>query len=284
MKLLGGLLTASEGSFRLGHHVEVAIYTQETERQLDASRSVLEEAAAGSGDHTDGHRRTVLGCLGFRQEAVNKSVGVLSGGEVSRLALAKLLLRRANLLLLDEPTNHLDIPSKDRLQEALQHFGGTFVVVSHDRYFLDGVATRVWEIRDGRLRDYPGTYSAFLEHKEGLFEEASQQAPATPGKAARSRESRKLATEEKIRRGRLLKEPKQRVERVEKLVTAVEQSLARIENELLRQEVSQDLQRLQQLDRQFRELKKDQARLYQEWEEAQQELEQMTAKLERGQL
>src|SRR5262245_56073883 len=102
--------------------------------------------------------RTLLGAFLFSGDVVNKKVSVLSGGEKSRLVLAKMLLQPSNFLILDEPTNHLDIRTKDVLREALLQFSGTFLIVSHDRYFLTGLATKVLEMSDGRLTVYPGTF------------------------------------------------------------------------------------------------------------------------------
>src|SRR5262249_37356246 len=110
--------------------------------------------------------RSLLGAFLFSGDTVNKRVSVLSGGEKSRLALAKMLLQPSNVLILDEPTNHLDIRTKDVLREALLQFGGTFVIVSHDRYFLNGLVTKVLEMRNGQLIVYPGTFEEFLAWKE----------------------------------------------------------------------------------------------------------------------
>ena len=111
--------------------------------------------------------RGLLGCFLFSEDDVFKRIGVLSGGERNRYALAKLLVRPSNFLLLDEPTNHLDMRAKDVLLEALESFTGTVVLVSHDRYFIDKLATRVFEVGDGEVRVYPGNYEDYLWRKEG---------------------------------------------------------------------------------------------------------------------
>src|SRR5581483_7832265 len=110
--------------------------------------------------------RTLLGCFLFSDDAVFKRIGVLSGGERNRYALARMLLRPANFLLLDEPTNHLDLQAKDVLLEALRKYTGTVVFVSHDRYFIDHLATRIFHIEGGKLQDYPGNYEDYLWQKE----------------------------------------------------------------------------------------------------------------------
>ena len=153
----------SSGTLRLGHNVVFDYFAQDQAQELDASRSAYEELLADSPFDMVPQLRDILGAFLFSGDDIHKKVAVLSGGERNRLALAKLLLRPSNLLLMDEPTNHLDLFSKEVLLEALKHFPGTVVFVSHDRHFIDGLATRVVEVGGGKLESFYGDYEYYLE-------------------------------------------------------------------------------------------------------------------------
>lgn len=155
-----------DGSRDLGHHVDLTYFAQHQAEELSPSHSVLEALREKSQGHTDTELRTMLGAFLFEGDDVFKPVSVLSGGEKSRLALARTLLHPANFLILDEPTNHLDIQSIGVLVEALRQYTGSFIVVSHDRHFLDQIANRVWYVGEGRVRTFDGTYSEYVWHRE----------------------------------------------------------------------------------------------------------------------
>jgi ATP-binding cassette subfamily F protein 3 len=125
---------------------------------------------------TTGERRSLLGAFLFSGDNIYKSINILSGGEKSRLALVKILMQESNFLILDEPTNHLDIATKELFQQALLKYSGTILIVSHDRFFLDILITRVIEIRDGKIYDYPGNYSYFIEKRAQLLAEIDNRA------------------------------------------------------------------------------------------------------------
>jgi len=163
LKILAGLLPLEAGTRTEGHNVSVGYFAQHRTDTLDVSRTVLEEAMDGASGVSEQSIRTVLGSFLFSGEAVFKNVGVLSGGEKSRLALVKLLLRPPNLLLLDEPTTHLDMASINALVAALQPYEGTLVFVSHDVHFIRSLATTVLHINAGRLTPYAGDYEYYLE-------------------------------------------------------------------------------------------------------------------------
>ncbi|MDA8895811.1 ATP-binding cassette domain-containing protein [Bacteroidia bacterium] len=153
-----------EGTIEPGWNVETAFFAQHQMESLNLKNNLLEEIARAGGQYTDAELRSTLGCFLFSGEDVFKKVKVLSGGERSRLALAKTLLMQANFLLLDEPTNHLDMFSASVLAQALEDYKGTFVVVSHDRTFLSRVANKIWWIEDGQLREFIGTYDEYAEY------------------------------------------------------------------------------------------------------------------------
>jgi ATP-binding cassette, subfamily F, member 3 len=167
IKLLAGLEPASAGEIRLGHKVEVDYFAQDQYKALDPQARLLDDLFAVAPRSTQTELRSLLGCFLFSEDEVFKTVSVLSGGERNRYALARMLLHPSNFLLLDEPTNHLDLRAKDVLLEALEKFSGTVVFVSHDRYFIDKLATRVFEIGDGRVEVFPGNYEDYLWRKQG---------------------------------------------------------------------------------------------------------------------
>ncbi|HEY3109861.1 MAG TPA: ABC-F family ATP-binding cassette domain-containing protein [Chloroflexota bacterium] len=183
LRLLADVERPDRGRLAQGHNLRSAYFSQSQAESLDPARSVLEEIRADAPvGATETELRTLLGRFLFHQDDVFKSVSVLSGGERSRLALAKMLLRPANLLLLDEPTNHLDIPAREVLEEALKAYQGTALIASHDRYLLDRVATRIVEVGDGKLTSFPGNYSRYRERRDALAAQRASK-PAEPAPA-----------------------------------------------------------------------------------------------------
>jgi ATP-binding cassette subfamily F protein 3 len=173
LHLLMGMEQPDDGTIRFGEHNVIPGYFEQNQAEaLDLDKTVMGTIHDEVPDWTNTEVRSLLGQFLFRGETVHKPVVALSGGEKARLALAKMLLRPVNLLMLDEPTNHLDIPAKEMLEEALQHYEGTVVIVSHDRYFIAQVATKIVEIREGELLVYHGNYQYYLEKIEQEQEQA----------------------------------------------------------------------------------------------------------------
>jgi ATP-binding cassette, subfamily F, member 3 len=179
MRLLAGVEASDAGSRREGHQVVVQYFAQDEAARLDPGKTVYEVLEADSPLGMVPMIRTILGGFLFSGDDIQKRAGVLSGGERTRLAVARMLLRPANTLLLDEPTNHLDLDSKDVLLEALEDFGGTLIFVSHDRYFVDKLATRIIEVGHGGLEIYPGTYEQYRWSKAHRDETAPPPAPSS---------------------------------------------------------------------------------------------------------
>jgi len=167
IKLLAGTEPLTAGEFRLGHNVQADYFAQDQYKELDPDARILDDLGELSPRSTETELRSLLGCFLFSEDDVFKKIGVLSGGERGRYALLRLLLHPANFLLLDEPTNHLDLRAKDVLLNALVEYTGTLVFVSHDRYFIDKLATRVFEVGDGKVEIFPGNYEDFLWRKRG---------------------------------------------------------------------------------------------------------------------
>src|SRR5438309_1377267 len=179
IKLLAGKEPPSAGAYRLGHNVQADYFAQDQYKELDQDARIFDDLAELSPRSTQTELRSLLGCFLFSADEVFKRIGVLSGGERNRYALLRMLLHPANFLLLDEPTNHLDMRAKDVLLEALSKYTGTVVFVSHDRYFIDKLATRVFEIGGGRVEVYPGNYEDFLWRKQRGAEKLQEQVSAS---------------------------------------------------------------------------------------------------------
>src|SRR6202142_1746378 len=167
IKLLAETEPLTSGQFRLGHNVLPDYFAQDQYKELNPDARILDDIGELSPRSTQTELRSLLGCFLFSADDVFKRIGVLSGGERNRYALLRMLLHPANFLLLDEPTNHLDMRAKDVLLKALTDYNGTVVFVSHDRYFIDSLATRVLEVGDGRVEVYPGNYEDYRWRKEG---------------------------------------------------------------------------------------------------------------------
>ena len=167
IKLLAGSEALTHGEYLLGHNAEPDYFAQDQYKELDADSRILDDIRGLAPRSGETELRNLLGCFLFSEDDVFKRIGVLSGGERNRYALARLLLRPSNFILLDEPTNHLDMRAKDVLLESLETYTGTVVFVSHDRYFLDKLATRVFEIGGGEVNVYPGNYEDYVWRKQG---------------------------------------------------------------------------------------------------------------------
>ncbi|PYX16851.1 MAG: ABC transporter ATP-binding protein [Acidobacteria bacterium] len=272
IKLLAGKEPPSAGEYRLGHNVQADYFAQDQYKELDQDARIFDDLAELSPRSTQTELRSLLGCFLFSADEVFKRIGVLSGGERNRYALLRMLLHPANFLLLDEPTNHLDMRAKDVLLEALSKYTGTVVFVSHDRYFIDKLATRVFEIGDGRVEVYPGNYEDYRWRKGGgaaRLQEAVAAAPAAVqpvngnGAAPAESKSKRLNP---IKR----KQMEDRVRELEHEITRMEAAIAECESALQTFVSADETQRLtQELERHKRSL---QAKV-REWEELGQALE-----------
>ena len=225
-RMLIGQLAPTEGSIRLGANVNIGYYAQNQEDLMNGEISVydtLDKVAVGD---IRTRLRDILGAFLFRGEDIDKKVKVLSGGERSRLALASLMLEPHNLLVLDEPTNHMDMRSKDILKSAIMKYDGTVVVVSHDREFLDGMVDKVYEFRDGGVREYLGGIYYFLERRKiDSLQEIERRSVAPVLGQQREVSQGKLSYEQK-------KEQEKQIRRLKKAVESVEAELAAVEEQI----------------------------------------------------
>src|SRR6185437_697343 len=232
MRMLSGVEAPDSGTRTEGHQVVMQYFAQDEATRLDPTLTVYQTLAGDAPIHMVPHIRTILGGFLFSGDDIEKPVRVLSGGERTRLAVARMLLSPANTLLLDEPTNHLDLDSKDVLLEALEDFGGTLIFVSHDRYFVDKLATKIIEIGHEDALVYPGGYEEFLWSRKQREAAAAvsapppaptrspRQAPAPAAKAA-SAESHADRKKQEADARRARKEVEARQRRVQDLETRI---------------------------------------------------------------
>ncbi|WP_276797028.1 ABC-F family ATP-binding cassette domain-containing protein [Cloacibacillus porcorum] len=281
MRLLNQSEEPTAGTAELGLNVKKAYFSQESAKNLDYSRTIWQEVNNTGSKLLEGAKRNLLGAFLFSGDEIYKPVSVLSGGEKSRLGLLKMLLSESNLLILDEPTNHLDYGTKELFQKALLQYGGTILIVSHDRAFLDDLVSRVVEIRDGTLYDYPGNYSWFIEKRAGREAPvpaakadpaeklaAELRASAAEGRQeARTKEQRRAEAEERNRLYRAKKDFVERLAACEKEIADVEARKEEINGLLCSPEVLADSQRIQSLMIELKEKEETLKELYEEWEE-----------------
>ena len=180
IRMLSGLEGPTSGNIKLGHNVLADYFAQDQYKVLDPNNEMLDDITGSNPKVDVVTLRSLLGCFMFSGDDVFKKLGVLSGGERNRYAMAKMLVSPANFILLDEPTNHLDLRAKDVLLEAIRDFTGTVLFVSHDRYFIDGLATRVFEVEDRRVHIYPGNYEDYLFRKGGGVEKMAEEKASNP--------------------------------------------------------------------------------------------------------
>lgn len=230
------------GTIKWGHNVEVGYFAQNQADVLNEKWTVLEEAEYASSEETRKIVRDVLGAFLFSGETVEKKVSVLSGGERNRLALAKLLLKPFNVLVMDEPTNHLDIQSKEILKRALQNFDGTLILVSHDREFLDGLVDKVFEFKDGQVKEFLGGISDYLADRKakGFREiEKVEQLKSTEEKP----KPRNLSQVEQKEQKRI----KNRIGKIEEEISQIEQQIQELEKKFETTHLPEDLQKYEAL-------------------------------------
>ena len=236
MRMLSGVEQPDSGERIDGHNVIAQYFAQDEATRLDTTLTVYETLSAGSPVHMVPSIRNILGGFLFTGDDIYKRVGVLSGGERTRLAVARMLLQPSNSLLLDEPTNHLDIDSTDVLLDALADYGGTLIFVSHDRYFVDRLATKVLEIGGGSAVLYPGTYGEFrLSKEERAVSPTPKAAPAPPRpapKAERAAARHRKHQHENRRQNRQTKALKARISSLEERIADREQAVQLLEKQM----------------------------------------------------
>jgi len=263
------------GTLKLGHNVKIGYFAQNQAALLDESRTVFETIDYVAVGDVRTKIRDILGAFMFGGEASDKKVQVLSGGERSRLAMIRLLLEPVNLLILDEPTNHLDMRSKDVLKEAIKAFDGTVIVVSHDREFLDGLVTKVYEFGNKKVREHLGGIYDFLQYKK--MDTLSELEISTSLKSAteptdKNVSENKLSYEARKEQNKKIKKAERAVEEIEKIISKFETEIAEMDKQLEHSEKASDNEYIQLYQRKKRELEQ---KVY-EWELLSEELEELS--------
>ncbi|GAB3993618.1 ABC-F family ATP-binding cassette domain-containing protein [Spirosoma daeguense] len=287
LRIISGSEPLNEGNRQLGHNVSFSFYAQHQLESLSVEDTLLEELKQANPTKSEGELRGVLGCFLFSNDEVFKKIKVLSGGEKSRVALAKVLLSQANFLLLDEPTNHLDMQSVNILIQALEQYEGTYVVVSHDRYFVSQIANKIWYIEDEQIKEYPGTYDEYEwwmeERKEqekitGTSGSKPQSAPKTP--VATSPEPRTTSTDDERKEWqRTLKKLTQQAEESESKISLLEERKKRLEAELADPATYGDSKLMQAKNDEYHRVKNEINQLQDDWENVMLEAEKWEKKL-----
>ncbi|MGB3466440.1 MAG: ATP-binding cassette domain-containing protein, partial [Cyclobacteriaceae bacterium] len=253
------------GERQIGHNVNFGFYAQHQLEALNVNNELLEELKQAGTGKTEQELRSVLGCFLFRDDEVFKRIKVLSGGEKSRVALAKTLISESNFLLLDEPTNHLDMQSVNILIQALQQYEGTFVVVSHDRHFVSKVANKIWYIEDQEIKEYPGSYDEYTWWRQKQVDKKVVAEPVKKDKPKNTKSKPKHVDEEK----RLKKE----IAEVETQIADVEKTISDIEAFLHKPDAFKDEKKFYEMSEELSEKQKKLEEFTTKWEQLVEDLE-----------
>jgi ATP-binding cassette subfamily F protein 3 len=268
LKTIIGALKPLEGSIRLGANVSIGYFDQE-QKGLTPNKTVLNELWDDYPLMNEEDIRTALGSFLFTGDDVLKTVASLSGGERARLALAKLVMRRDNFLILDEPTNHLDLPSKEALEAALIDFPGTLLFVSHDRYFINRIATKVWELSSNGLTEYLGDYDYYVEKKAEQEELRKLQQENAPTRSAKSAEPMQDSYEETKRKKQEERKRQRRIAELEEEISSLETAVQALEQQLLDPDVYMNHEKATEVNDQLSAKKSQLEALIDEWTELQ---------------
>jgi len=288
-RLIAQELIPQKGNVQIGERVKLGYYAQHQVETLDLESTVYDEVFNTAADNQRPRVRDVLGMFQFRGDDVYRRIGVLSGGEKARVSLTKILLSPVNFLIMDEPTNHLDVMSKDALEHALTHYDGTLILISHDRYFLDKIVSRVVELKDHRMIDYTGNYSDYLRHRDlateadyvtststkktGTSDSKDSGNPVSPIKKTKEQkrleaEARQAISKERNRLNRLIKKSETDIE-------DYETRKAELEFHLSLPETYENGGQVAELQKAYAQVKIELEGAYRKWEEAQLELEEL---------
>jgi ATP-binding cassette subfamily F protein 3 len=272
LRIIAGADSEFQGGLEYGHNVTKTFFAQHQLEALHLENEILQELQAFAPKHTETELRSILGSFLFTGDDAFKKIKVLSGGEKSRVALAKTLTADANFLLLDEPTNHLDIQSINILIQALKQYEGTFILVSHDRYLLDNVANKIWYIEGQKIKEYPGTYQEFEEWQSNRLPTSSPQQENKQEKEIKPKKEKRITNEPD-------NDKRNKINKVGKLISQIEGNIFQLENEIksLEEKLSdpliyQDEKKLKEVNLQYAKLKESLKQEQKEWDNYAEEL------------
>lgn len=275
IRILAGLEPISGGKREVGYNVTPGYFAQHQADELDPKNSPLDEMKRAGSNEAETRLRTILGCFLFTGDDVFKKVRVLSGGEKSRVALAKMLLTPGNFLIFDEPTNHLDMQSKNILQQALQQYAGTLMIVSHDRDFLDPIVSKTLEVQPGRIKTWLGNVSYYLDKKREEDQAEASQAESASGNGKETsdqsglsrKEQRRIEAERRNALSKKLKPLKKRLDEIETEIATMEERKEEIETEMADTSFYDDAERVKSTSLEYEEIKSGLADRLNKWEE-----------------
>jgi len=285
MRILAGLEAADSGLVRPGHNVVISYFGQHQAQELAPDLTVLQTLGAHTGDMAVSAVRSLLGAFLFKGDDVDKKVQVLSGGEKSRLALAKMIVRPANLLILDEPTNHLDMDSQEVLQEAMAQYDGAIIIVSHNRYFVNRFINKVLELKDGRASLFEGDIDDYLYRKQHevseqlAVQQAAQGVDAKQKVKTRGRAVRQEQARLRQQKSRLLGPCRKSIAETEKEIEGLEIQKKELEERMADPELYKDAGAFSECSREYGAVKRRLDRQLHKWEEVLKEMEQLEAEL-----
>ncbi len=286
-RLIAGDFKPQKGILQLGRQVKAGFYAQHQNQALHPENSVFDEVASTAATGLTSKIRQVLGIFQFGDDEIDKKIKVLSGGEKARVSLAKILLSPVNFLIMDEPTTHLDITAREALEEALADYDGTLLLISHDRYFLDKLVSRVIELKDGRLDEYYGNYSYYLwkrdqepDTPESQTGETEPQVSVTPGR--KTKEQKRQEAEARAEVSRERDHLKKSIARIEKDIEGSESRLKEMEAKLANPKTYRDGTDIARLNKDYAELMKQVERFYESWESCRTQLDKLLKPLKHG--
>jgi len=276
-RLIFEQLYPQAGILTIGERTKIGYYAQHQIDALNLENSVYDEVASITANSNLPKIRPVLGIFQFTGDDIYKKVKVLSGGEKARVSIAKILLSPVNFLIMDEPTNHLDIKSKEALERALADYDGTLLLISHDRYFLDKIVSRVIEISDGHLQEFWGNYSDYLHRREGDESEVEKEAKTDKEAAGnrKTKDQKRLEAEARQRISRVRNELKNEITRLEQELETLESRRLELESTMSSPETYKDGDLVAQVQKEYADIKADIEKKYAAWEERELRLEEI---------
>ncbi|MEJ2049503.1 MAG: ABC-F family ATP-binding cassette domain-containing protein [Calditrichota bacterium] len=276
-KLITGILKPQQGLIKMGERIRIGYFAQHRIEELNLENTIYQEVFETAADSHRPNIRNILGLFKFSSDDIEKRIAVLSGGEKARVSLAKILLSPVNFLIMDEPTNHLDIPSRQTLENALQDYDGTLLLISHDRHFLDKLVHRVFELKKEKLTEYQGNYSDYLHLKPVEEEELLQQEIEIREKKSdrKSREQKRKEAEARQAISRRRNELQTRISEIEQEIEKLEVEKIHIETELGKTETYKNAEKAVVIQNRYKEINTLLKNIMTEWEKLHAELEEL---------